>query len=69
MLWLAVWEPLRRDADTLRAARAVNAAELAAARKMTEEAAGLARTPAAPAPPIRGPRSIGSLRSRTCAAR
>ena len=50
VLWLAVWEPLRRDADVLRAAHAINAAELGAARKMTEEAAGLARTPAAPAP-------------------
>ena len=49
-LWLAVWEPLRRDADTLRAAHATTAAELAAARKMTEEAAGLARTQAPPAP-------------------
>jgi type II secretory pathway component PulM len=33
----------------MRAAHAINAAELAAARKTTEEAAGLARTPAAPA--------------------
>ena len=50
VLWLALWEPLRRDADAMRAAHAVSAAELATARKMTEEAAGLARTPAAPAP-------------------
>ena len=50
VLWLGVWEPLRRDADTMRAAHAINAAELAAARKTTEEAAGLARTPAAPGP-------------------
>ena len=50
-LWLGLWQPLRRDADALRAARETNAPALAAARKMTEEAAGLARAtpPAAPA--------------------
>jgi len=50
VLWLAVWEPLRRDVDALRATHAVSAAELVAARKMTEDAAGLARNPATPTP-------------------
>ena len=50
VLWVAVWEPMRRDADTLRAAHAVSAVRARRGRKMTEEAAGLARTPAAPAP-------------------
>jgi type II secretory pathway component PulM len=51
LLWLGVWQPMRRDADALRAARDTNATALAAARKMTEEAAGLARAnpPSAPA--------------------
>jgi type II secretory pathway component PulM len=42
-LWLGLWQPLRRDTDSLRAARVANAPALAAARRMTEEAAGLAR--------------------------
>jgi len=47
VLWLGLWQPLRRDADAMRTARDANASALAAARKMTEEAAGLARaTPA-----------------------
>ena len=50
VLWLGLWQPLRRDADSLRAARDANAAALAAARKMTEEAAGLARATPASAP-------------------
>jgi type II secretory pathway component PulM len=50
VLWLGLWQPLRRDADSLRSARDANAAALAAARKITEEAAGLARTTPTPAP-------------------
>lgn len=50
VLWVAVWQPLRRDAEALRTAHSVDATALAAARKMTEEAAGLARTAGAPAP-------------------
>jgi type II secretory pathway component PulM len=49
-LWLGVWEPLRRDVDAMRAAHSIATAELASARKMSEEAAGLGRTPATPAP-------------------
>jgi type II secretory pathway component PulM len=49
LLWLAIWQPLRADTEALRTTRDVNAAALAAARKMTEEAAGLARTTTAPA--------------------
>jgi type II secretory pathway component PulM len=43
LLWLGVWQPMRRDADELRATRDTNATALAAARRMTEDAAGLAR--------------------------
>ena len=50
VLWAAIWQPLRRDADAMRTARAMNATALAAARKMTEEAAGLARASATAAP-------------------
>jgi type II secretory pathway component PulM len=48
LLWAAIWLPLVRDADTMRAARGANAAALAAARKMAEEGAGLARVSATP---------------------
>ncbi|HVN34864.1 MAG TPA: type II secretion system protein GspM [Casimicrobiaceae bacterium] len=51
VLWLAVWQPMRRDADAMRAAREVDAAALGAARKMTEEAAGLARATPPPSMP------------------
>lgn len=44
VLWTGIWQPLRRDTDAMRTAHDVNAAALASARKMTEEAAGLART-------------------------
>ena len=50
VLWLALWQPMRRDADAMRAARDSNATALAAARKMTEEAAGLARASQSSAP-------------------
>jgi type II secretory pathway component PulM len=50
ILWTAIWQPLRRDTDAMRTVRDVNAAALAAARKMTEEAAGLARTAGTSAP-------------------
>ena len=50
VLWAVIWQPLARDADAMRAAHAINTTELAAARKMTEEAAGLARTAGTPAP-------------------
>jgi len=50
VLWLAIWQPLRRDTEAMRTAHAVNATALAAARKMTEEAAGLARTAGTSAP-------------------
>ena len=51
VLWLGLWQPLRRDADAVRTARDVNASALASARNMTEEAVGLARAtpPSAPA--------------------
>lgn len=50
VLWLGLWQPMRRDADAMRAVRDTNATALATARKMTEEAAGLARAsqPSAP---------------------
>ena len=50
LLWAVVWQPMLRDTEALRLASGGNATALAAARKMTEEAAGLARTSAAPAP-------------------
>lgn len=50
VLWLGLWQPLRRDADAMRTTRDVNAGALAAARKMTEEAAGLARATPTSAP-------------------
>jgi len=50
VLWLGLWQPLRRDAEAMRTSREVSASELAAARKMTEEAAGLARATPTSAP-------------------
>jgi type II secretory pathway component PulM len=50
VLWAAIWQPLRHGAEAMRTARDMNATALAAARKMTEEAAGLARTAGTPAP-------------------
>ena len=50
VLWLGVWQPMRNDTDALRAAHDANAAALATARKMTEEAAGLARATPTSAP-------------------
>jgi len=50
VLWLGLWQPLRHDAEAMRSARDANASTLAAARKMTEEAAGLARATPAGAP-------------------
>jgi len=50
VLWLAIWQPLHADTEAMRTARDVNATALAAARKMTEEAVGLARTTAASTP-------------------
>jgi type II secretory pathway component PulM len=43
LFWAAIWQPLVRDTVALRAAQNGNAAALAAARRMTEEIAGLAR--------------------------
>jgi type II secretory pathway component PulM len=50
VLWLGVWQPLRRDTDAMHIAREANAPALAVARKMTEEAAGLARATPTSAP-------------------
>ena len=50
VVWLGLWQPLRRDADALHVARDANASALGAARKMTEEAAGLARATPTSAP-------------------
>ena len=50
LLWAAIWQPLVRDTDAMRAARGGDAAALAVARKMSEEAVGLARTSVTPAP-------------------
>ena len=51
LAWIALWQPLVRDTATMRAAQPGDAAALAAARRMTAEIAGLARSPAAPAAP------------------
>jgi general secretion pathway protein M len=51
LLWIALWQPLVRDAAAMRAAKSGNVAALAAARRMTAEIAGLARTSAPPAAP------------------
>lgn len=50
LLWAAVWQPLVRDADAMRAPRSGSEAALAAARKMAEEGAGLARASPPPVP-------------------
>jgi type II secretory pathway component PulM len=50
VLWAAIWQPLSRNVEAMRIAHDVNATALAAARKMTEEAAGLARTTVTSAP-------------------
>ena len=51
VLWLAVWQPMTRDATSLRVARAANAAALAQAREMTKEIGELARSGATEARP------------------
>jgi type II secretory pathway component PulM len=43
VLWTALWQPMTRDAASLRVARAVDAAALARAREMTKEIGELAR--------------------------
>lgn len=48
--WVALWQPLVRDTVALRAANVADTTALATARRMTEEIAGLARTPVAPSP-------------------
>ena len=50
LLWVAVWQPLLRDRDALRSAHSGDRVALAAAQKIAEETAGLARTGATPAP-------------------
>ena len=51
LAWALAWQPVARDMEALRAARPGNAAALAAARRMTDEIAGLARSSAQPAAP------------------
>ena len=43
LLWTVWWQPMTRDAASLRVARAVDAAALARAREMTKEIGELAR--------------------------
>ena len=43
VLWTAVWQPMTRDAASLRVARTVDAAALARAREMTKEIGELSR--------------------------
>ena len=43
VLWTALWQPMTRDAASLRVARTVDAAALARAREMTKEIGELAR--------------------------
>ena len=43
VLWTALWEPMTRDAASLRVARTVDAAALARARGMTKEIGELSR--------------------------
>jgi general secretion pathway protein M len=50
VLWVALWQPLTRSIEAMRSAQAANAERLAAARRMVEEGAALARTTPAPAP-------------------
>jgi type II secretory pathway component PulM len=49
-LWTALWQPMARDAASMRLSRPANAAALAQAREMTKEMAGLARAGAAITP-------------------
>jgi type II secretory pathway component PulM len=44
LFWAAIWQPLAHDTVAMRAAQNGSAAALAAARRMTDEIAGLART-------------------------
>ena len=48
--WAAIWQPLVRDAAAIRVARDGDAAALVAARHMSEEIAGLARSAPTPTP-------------------
>lgn len=50
LAWWLVWQPLTRDVVEMRTAQTRDARALAAARAVAGEIAGLARTPAAPAP-------------------
>jgi general secretion pathway protein M len=50
--WLAVWQPVQRDLDALRAAAPGARAQLAEAQRLAAEIAGLARTPPAARPPV-----------------
>ena len=51
LAWALVWQPLVRDAEVLRASQPGRAAALAAARRTSDEIAGLARAPTTqPAP-------------------
>jgi len=54
ILWLAVWQPIVRDADRLAQRAAADRAALAEARRAADEIAGLAR--AAPAATTTDPR-------------
>jgi len=49
LLWVAVWQPLSRDAAALRLAGAANASALVEARDRVKELAELSRTSAKPA--------------------
>jgi len=51
LLWAALWQPMVRDAASLRVAQPGNAAALAQARGMAREIGELTRTPATDAPP------------------
>jgi type II secretory pathway component PulM len=54
--WWLVWQPLQRDAATMRSAAPGEAAALSEGRRAAEEIAGLAR--AAVAPPSGDPRGV-----------
>ncbi len=51
LAWALLWQPLVRDAEALRASQPGRAAVLAAARRMNDEIAGLARAPTAQTAP------------------
>lgn len=53
LMWSALWQPLVRDAAAMRAVQANYAAEIATARRMTEEIPGLARNTAPSFPDAR----------------